>query len=342
MVSELHLRAYVIMDLVRRLLFGLFLLILLAAAHPNRAFAQYQKYEGMTVTNIQFDPKDQPLEATTLHEILPLEIGRPLQMAQVRAAIEKLFATGRYTDIEVDADPYSEGVAITIRTKDRWFVGAVSVEGDVANPPGRGQLENATNLALGEPFSESKMRTAMVNEQRLHEQNGLFRSRVTPVYDWDTTSDYQQVNISLQVHSGPRARFAMPVLSGDLNMDAGKIMKATKFRRWLVGTWKPMTAQRVRLALDGVRSLYEKENRLQARISVESIKYDPETNGAIPTIHIEAGPRIQVNTIGADIGRGRLRRLVPIFEEHSVDHDLLVEGQHNIRDYLQSQGFFAA
>ena len=36
--------------------------------------------------------------------------------------------------------------------------------------------------------------------------------------------------------------------------------------------------------------------------------------------------RIFVNTIGASVSQGKLRRLIPVFEEHAVDHDLLVEG----------------
>ena len=108
----------------------------------------------------------------------------------------------------------------------------------------------------------------------------------------------------------------------------------------MIHTWKPMTQTRVRQALDGVRSLYQKENRLEAKVSLESMRYDPETNSAIPTLHIEAGPRIQVNTIGADISQGKLRRLFPIFEEHAVDHDLLVEGARNLRGLFPVAGLF--
>ena len=46
--------------------------------------------------------------------------------------------------------------------------------------------------------------------------------------------------------------------------------------------------------------------------------------------------------MGAKISRGKLEKLVPVFEEHTVDGDLLVEGQRNLRDYLQSEGYFEA
>src|SRR5258708_7644810 len=103
-----------------------------------------------------------------------------------------------------------------------------------------------------------------------------------------------------------------------------------------------MSQSRVREALAGVRSLYQKENRLEAKVTLESIRFEPNGVSAIPSLNIDAGPRIQVNTIGTKISQGRLRRLIPIFEEHAVDNDLLLEGTHNLRDYLQSQGYFEA
>src|SRR4051794_15172003 len=176
------------MDMVRRpFASGIVVSLLFAVAAFGPLEAQQPKYEGQTVTTIQFEPRDQPLEAAELHEILPLQMNRPLRMAEVRASIDRLFATGRYTDIQVDAQPYNGGVAITFKTKDRWFVGAVSIAGNVANPPGTGQLENATNLALGEAFSEAKLHEAVARQERLHESNGLFRSSIKPAVDYEST-----------------------------------------------------------------------------------------------------------------------------------------------------------
>ena len=40
------------------------------------------------------------------------------------------------------------------------------------------------------------------------------------------------------------------------------------------------------------------------------------------------------------MGEDRLKRLVPVFEEGTVDEDLLNEGNRRLRDYFQRQGYF--
>jgi outer membrane protein assembly complex protein YaeT len=125
-------------------------------------------------------------------------------------------------------------------------------------------------------------------------------------------------------------------------MDPAKILTATKFRRWIIHAWKPVTQTRVRQGLDGVSALYQKENRLEAKVSLESIRYEAASNSAIPAIRVDAGPRIVLNPVGAKLSQKELKRYVPVFEEHAVDHDLLVEGARNLRDYFQSQGYFDA
>jgi outer membrane protein insertion porin family len=310
------------------------------AAQPVVLFGQDRQFEGRQVLTIQFDPRVQPLDPEELHAILPLKIDAPLRMADVRASIARLFATGRYADIQVDAEPYKGGVIVRFLTKNSWFIGDVAVSGNVSSPPSSAQLENAARLDLGQPYTPEKLKQAILGQQRLLENNGLYRSTIKPLFDEDNS--YQQMNIRFLVESGPRAHFGPPVLVGDLKMDPARVLAATKFRRWLIHTWKPVSQLRVRQGLDGVRSLYRKDNRLEAAVAMESMKYDPATNIATPTLRIDAGPRIEVRTIGAKVPESRLQRYVPVFEEHSVDRDLLAEGARNLKDYLQSQGYFDA
>src|SRR5215831_17584555 len=120
--------------------------ILVTTALPQNAVAQYQQFDGQKIAVIRFDPAEQPLDTDELHRILPLKTGDTLKSENVRAAIARLFATGRYADIAVEAQPYNGGAAITFLTKHRWFVGGVRNEGDIDPPPSANQLASAGNL----------------------------------------------------------------------------------------------------------------------------------------------------------------------------------------------------
>lgn len=152
--------------------------ILLFFLLPQAIFAQYRQFEGQKVTLVRFDPVDQPLDPDEIHRILPLKTGDPLDPDIVHASIERLFATGRYSDISVDAQSYQGGVAITFITKVSWFIGGVRATGKIDSPPGANQLANAGTLDLGQPYTDAKLQDALASVKRLMERNGLFRSQV--------------------------------------------------------------------------------------------------------------------------------------------------------------------
>src|ERR1035441_5947852 len=106
--------AYGIMNLVRPLSVQVPLVLLLLASAQLVLRAQGQKYEGKDVATIRFDPSRQPLEPEELSGILPLKMHTPLRAADVRASIDRLFATGRYADIQVDVKTSGDGGALTV------------------------------------------------------------------------------------------------------------------------------------------------------------------------------------------------------------------------------------
>ena len=54
--------------------------------------------------------------------------------------------------------------------------------------------------------------------------------------------------------------------------------------------------------------------------------------------HANQGPEVKVSVEGAKISKSRLHLLVPIYEEGTIDNDLLNEGVFNIRDYHAAAG----
>jgi outer membrane protein assembly complex protein YaeT len=323
-----------------------FFIIFAAAIVANAPAQTTQQFEGRTIAEIQFEPKQQPLDAEELISILPLKSGSPLHMEDVRSTITRLFATGEYRDIQIDAEPRGDQVVIRILTKSSWFVGRLEATGNISDPPNAAQLINTTGLNLGEPYSEDKLTQAVGALKKLLDANGLYHAAVEPRYEYD--AERQQVNLSFVVSSGARARYATPSLGGgDLKLPAEKIVSATKWRRWkplgwVLGTWKPVSQNKTHRGADNVAGLYQKSGRLESKVSLGTIHYDSGTNTVHPALDITPGPKVQIKAIGAKISKKKLQEYVPVYEERTVDRDLLVEGQRNLVDYLQSQGFFDA
>jgi outer membrane protein assembly complex protein YaeT len=323
------------------------LVFLLAAVAMASASAQTPlDFEGRTIAAIQFDPQRQPLDLQDLQRAVQLKRGAPLHMEDVRATIAGMYRTGEYQDIQIDAELRGDQVLIKIRTKNSWFVGRVATEGNISDPPNPGQLVNATDLNLGEPYSGDKLKQAVSNLKQLLEANGLYDSSVEPHYDYD--SDRQQVNLIFSITSGRRARYSKPKLpDGDLKVPPARIISATKWRRWrpwgwILGKWKPVSQNKTRRGVDNVAALYQREGRLETKVSLGDMNFDPDTNTVRPELNITPGPKVLIRPVGARISRKKLREYVPVYEERTVDRDLLVEGQRNLVDYLQSQGFFEA
>jgi outer membrane protein assembly complex protein YaeT len=304
-------------------------------------WAQTAKYEGQPIADIQFVPSEQPLTSGELAKAVLLKKGQPLRLADVHAAIERLYATGNFEDIQVDAEPApapASGVAVRIITRNSWFVGGVAALGRISDPPNPGQLVNVTRLNLGQPFTESDVPPAQTAIERLLVANGLHQSQVRPELSYDPHT--QQVSVHFVVDSGRRARFTTPEITGDTKMPPKDILDATHWRRWLIGGWRMVTQSLVNKGVEDVRSRYERHGRFEARVSLKAMDYDADTNRSKPVLDIDAGPEVEVHAVGAKVSQGKLRSLVPVFEEHTVDESLLLEGERNLRDYFQSEGYF--
>ena len=103
-----------------------------------------------------------------------------------------------------------------------------------------------------------------------------------------------------------------------------------------------MKQEHVTRALERLRKNYQKNNHLEAQVSLTERQYQADTNQVNYLFKVDEGPTVEITTEGAKISKGELKKLVPVYQENSVDDDLLNEGRRNLRDYLQIKGYFDA
>ncbi len=263
--------------------------------------------------------------------------GEPLDRTQVAATLDRMFASGLYDDIQVDAEPSGNGVALRFITRARRFIGHVGAHGNIKDPPNRAVIISDAQLQLGAPFDEDTLATARKSiEQELH-QNGLYEASVgvATIEDPDT----HQVTIRFLVQAGKRARYEMPAINGDTKLRNETIVRATGWRIPLIHRWRQVTDALTDRGTDGIQRKYAKIGRLTASVDMTSLDYDPATKRAKATFDINAGPKITIKALEAKVSKGKLRKYVPVYQEGSVDNDLLTEGARNLHDYFQSKGY---
>ncbi len=294
-------------------------------------------FENLVISRIEYVPARQPLSDRDLRAAVALRPGEPLHGAAVAETIDRMFATGYYDDIQIDAEPQSGGVVVRIVTANVWFVGHVRVLGSVSSPPNVGALRNAAQLDLGTSFHAADIDAARDHIIHLLSTNGYHDAQV----HFETFEDprTQQVVINIDVSSGDRARYAPPVIEGDTKLSNAAIVRATGWKVRFINRWRQVTQSLTDKGVEGVQKKYDSQNRLAARVDLTSMKYDPDTQRVTPTLHIEAGPKITLKALEAKISKSRLNRYVPVRQEGAVDRDLLTEGARNLRDYFQSQGY---
>ncbi len=292
-------------------------------------------FQGSPVAEIVFSPPAQPVPAARLEQLLEVKTGAPLDAHALRRSIQAIFATGRYADVQVDAvRAPGGGVRLTFITVENWFTGQVTVTG-AQPPPSQVQLIAATRLNLGEPYTQEKGEAGRQAMLRLLAENGFYNATVR----WDTyaNSDTQQLDIDYQVEPGRRAHFGEITLSGEPDLSAEEVRGLTG---WSVGN--TITQPAVQRGLEKLYRHYRKNDRLQAVARITGKKFVPSANRVDVALEINPGPRVEVALSGASLSSKQLRRYVPIFEEGTVDNDLLAEGARNLRDHFQVDGYFDA
>ncbi|MGP8259101.1 MAG: POTRA domain-containing protein [Acidobacteriaceae bacterium] len=298
------------------------------------ATASLSKWKGLRVDAVEFEGvkfgTGDPLPG-----LLAQHAGEPLDPAKVTASVRRLFASGRYRDIRVEGEREGAGMRLYYVGVPRYFVGRVTIAG-VKDERLTSLLEYATKLQPGTDFTEEAIPAATEGVRQTLESNGYFE----PVIAVKTTVDEagDQVNAVYTVQVGPQARVGKIAVEGN---DPGLTEEEAR-RKGRLKEGSKVTRETISNALSRLRAQYEKRDRMEATISLRNGSYDKARRQVDYELNANQGPLVKVVVEGAKFSRGRLKLLLPIYQEGTIDNDLLNEGTYNLKDFLLQEGYFDA
>jgi len=301
----------------------------LAAQDPPQGLLP--EWAGLQVVSIAYDGVREDL-LKPLPAQLPQQIGVPLDQDKVRESLRSLYATGLYQTIEVAGIRDGNNVSLIFSGIPRLFLGRVNVVG-VKDERLDAVLDSATQLQAGTAYSESKAAQAEPAVRATLQNNGYYRGQIasTKVIDHENSL----VDIDFFTTTGNPARVGDVDLTGESGLTEAQFRKQGKLKRN-----SKVNRNTVSRALRNLRKHYNKRERLAATISLTSSEYVPPSNRLNYTFLAHQGPIVLVRVQGAKISRSQLEKLVPVYEEGTVDQDLLNEGGQNLRNYYEGHGYF--
>ena len=291
------------------------------------------QWSGLPVRRISFEGVSAD-RLDPLPDHLAQAEGKPLSPDNLRQSLRELYGTGLYETVQVEGTRGTDGVDLVFRGTPRTFIGAVGVYG-AKGPTLNAQLQRASQLVPGTRFTQAKLSTALEQMRQTMSENGFYEPTITTT---QTPHPNQQlVDIVFQAVSGEQARVGKVEVTGDPGMS---VLEFRHYARLKAGAHVDHdTGNR---ALAGVLKHYQGENRMEAEIKIVSAKYDPAGKKVDFSFSANRGPVVKVTVQGANIGADRVKHIIPVFEEGSVDEDLLNEGNRRLRDYYQRLGYFDA
>src|SRR5215469_14420148 len=174
--------------------------------------------------------------------------------------------------------------------------------------------------------------------ERLREtlrDEGLYQAKIS--VEERIRVETHQIDVLVNLNPGPRVHAKNIQLINNTEYRDTEILARFKLR-----PGRELTTARVQSGLQRIRKFLEKTGHLSAGVSARRGEYDSAGNSVPLVLEVNEGPRVKLAVAGAKVSQRDLRKLVPVYQEGSVDADLLEEGKRNLRERLERVGYFDA
>ncbi|HTC43345.1 MAG TPA: POTRA domain-containing protein [Candidatus Acidoferrales bacterium] len=265
---------------------------------------------------------------------IAIKPGAPVTVDAVAASIRTLYQTGDYSDIKALETPVANGIRLDFVIRENLFFNQIVVEG-LKPPPTEASATGAMQLSLGQTYHPTDLEEAIARLKDTLQDEGLYKAKVT--VEPKPSPETHQMDVIVHVVPGPRVHLSKVELQNNTEYSDADLLKLFKLK-----PGSELTIARGQSAAGRIRKFLEKKGHLSDRVALRRGEYDTATNSISLTLDVIAGPMVRLAVEGAKFSRRDLRKLIPIYQEASVDADLLEEGKRNLREKLEREGFFDA
>lgn len=312
-------------------------------AQEMQAVQQQISYEGQRVSSVQLAGQPDG-NLRELRSLIAQQENAPYSQADVDKTVAALKQAGHFQKVEVDVEPRAAGLQVIFVLQPAYYFGVFTFP-KAEKRFSYTRLLQTTNYTKQQPFTHARVEEAESSLLDFFHRTGFFMATVEPKLDVDKT--HGVVNVEYDINLKRRANFGTVNITGvSETQSKALVSRLRSIKARIKGAYvkpgKGYSLKRVTAATNYLQQQLGKQHYLAARVKLVSSIYNPETNRADVTFNITQGPRIDIKLAGAHVWGRTQKKLIPMYQEYTVDPDLVNEGKQDLTSYFQSKGFFDA
>ncbi|HEV8231422.1 MAG TPA: POTRA domain-containing protein [Thermoanaerobaculia bacterium] len=286
---------------------------------------------GSTVVSVVYT-SDGPVDEQEVARLVSIKAGQPLTEEATGSTIRHLFATRRFSDVRIEAEPAEGGVAVTVHLFRSFRVNPLKFDDGVS--VSREEMRRTIPFSEGAVFQAEELEEGAAALKRRLDAEGYVASTVAPEVFFDRKTF--DAEVIYHIEAGKPARTAPPLFDGEIR----PFTREELVKRMRLDPGDRYRESRARADADRMTKFLKKRMRLRG--TVELIAAQPTDDGRVMLVYrISVGPKVVFQTRG--IRERRVRREVrDLLEGQIFDEDLILQYVENKRRGLQRKGYYRA
>lgn len=286
---------------------------------------------GQTVVSVGYTT-DGPVDKDEVARLVSIKAGQSLTEEATGSTIRHLFATRRFSDIRIDAEPAEGGVAVTVHLFRSFRINPLKFDDGVS--VSKEELRRTIPFSEGAVFAAEQLEEGAAALKRRLDAEGYIAATVQPEVFFDRKTF--DAEVIYHIEAGKPARTAPPLFDGELKPFAREEL----LKKARLDPGDRYRESKARADADRITKYLKKKMHLRG--TVELIAAQPTDDGRVmPVYRIVVGPKIVFQTRG--IREKKVRREVSdLLEGQIFDEDLILQYVENKRRGLQRKGYYRA
>jgi outer membrane protein insertion porin family len=329
------------------LFIALFFLPLIAFSQTKESVGKQPSYEGQKIASVDLIANPR-LDTTQYRALIVQKPGEPYSSEKVQASIKALEETGAFSKVEPKVQPDPSGLTLTFVLEPAYYIGMITFPG-ATKVFSYTRLLQAVNFQDQSTYQQNHVPIAESALRKFFADHGYFQAAVQT--EVKTDDQNQLTNITFHVQLGKHARIGKidivgPPAAEDQRLERTLRSLRARFTGALLKSGKPYGQTRIKSAAALIKKELGKQKYLANTVKVNPPNYHSDTNRADVSIQVNTGPQVDIRIVGAKLSwvpflsSRRQKTNIPVYEEASIDPDLITEGQRNLTSYFQQKGYF--